>query len=187
VSAPTTDLRDLAAHLGAAVQVGGLVTDIATGGVRLDDGTATARLLLDGEAASLTALLNPGDAISATGIVEQRDELVVVVGDPAALTIAGDPSAPDTEASPQTSPGASAAIAALVAGTNALRGGMGGMSGPGTTTLAGATLLLAGLAGLVAAAAHRSRERRRLRARILGRLEALAGAETVVATVANGG
>ncbi len=180
VSAPVADLSDLAAHLGEAITVGGLVTDLETGGVRLDDGTATVSLVLDGEAGSLVALLNPGDAISATGIVEQRAELVVVVADPGALAIAGDPAAVAADADPvasanQGSADASAVAAALAVNANALGGGM---AGPGPATMAGGTLFLAGIAGLVAVAAHRSRERRRLRARILTRLASLAAPET---------
>ena len=191
-AAPTTDLSNLAAHLGDTVAVGGLVTDLETGGVRLDDGTATARIVLDGDAGGLVALLNLGDAISATGTVEQRDELVVVVKNAAELVVAGDPTAgTDAQDPADTSPAPSAwnatpgtdTPAALAANASTL--GL-GTAGPGAGWLAAGTLLLAGLAGLVAALAHRGRERRRLRARILSRLEALGGPETSVGMVPKG-
>jgi hypothetical protein len=46
--------------------------------------------VLAGDAADLVALLEPGDALNVTGVVERRDELVVVVSDPADLVLVGD-------------------------------------------------------------------------------------------------
>ena len=43
------------------------MTGVDVDGVRLDDGTATARIVLEGAAAELAALLQPGDALNATG------------------------------------------------------------------------------------------------------------------------
>ena len=43
---------------------------VADGGIRLDDGTATARVVLSGSAADLLPMLRPGDALNATGTVE---------------------------------------------------------------------------------------------------------------------
>jgi hypothetical protein len=198
--APAADIRDLAAHIGTTVQVGGLVTDLEAGGVRLDDGTGTARIVLEGEAAMLVALLNPGDAVTVTGTAEQRDEVVVVVTDPAALTLAGDPTAGDPtagdptagdpaaapEASPETTEAkAQASNSAFGAGAAFLRG-TDGTPGPGAPALAGGTLALAALAGVVAAAANRGRERRRLRTRVLARLEALSTPDSAPGSPAEG-
>ena len=67
--APTTDLRDLATRAGERVRVGGLVTGATADGLRLDDGTATATLVLQGDASDLAALVTPGDALDAVGVV----------------------------------------------------------------------------------------------------------------------
>ena len=93
---PTTDptiedvaLANLGDRIGATVRVGGIVTGVDAVGVRLDDGTATARLVLEGEAATLTALLVPGDTLNATGTPEARAEVVFVVTDPAGIVLLG--------------------------------------------------------------------------------------------------
>ncbi len=84
------DLRDIAAHLGKRVRVGGLVTDIGADGVRLDDGTSGALLVLEGDATDLLTVLEPGDALNATGTPDQRDETVLVVADAADIELVGD-------------------------------------------------------------------------------------------------
>ena len=62
----------------------------------LDDGTTTGRLVLRAAALDLLPLLEPDDAINATGRVEQlEDGPAVVVDDPGAIVQAGDPQAPD--------------------------------------------------------------------------------------------
>ncbi|HET8786988.1 MAG TPA: hypothetical protein VFM38_15245, partial [Candidatus Limnocylindrales bacterium] len=83
------DLVDLGDVVGQVVRVGGLVADLRVDGFLLDDGTATARVVLVDEAASLAGLIEPNDAVNVTGRVEQQadDELVVVVGDPAAVVL----------------------------------------------------------------------------------------------------
>ena len=86
------DLANLADALGEQVRVGGLVTDLEPRGVRIDDGTASALVLLEGEAAQLLPLIEPGDAVNASGTVESVDgELAVVVTDPAGIALAADP------------------------------------------------------------------------------------------------
>jgi len=56
---PDADLVTLDAHVGARVRVGRLIVALLPDGARLDDGTATARLVLAGTAGDLIALLNP--------------------------------------------------------------------------------------------------------------------------------
>ena len=63
----TSRSPSLGDRLGGTVRVGGLVTAVDAGGIRLDDGTATARVVLEGAAADLASLLQPGDALNATG------------------------------------------------------------------------------------------------------------------------
>ena len=84
------DLRDIAAHVGQRVRVGGLVTDVGADGVRLDDGTSGALLVLEGDATDLLTVLEPGDALNATGTPDQRDETVLVVADAADIELVGD-------------------------------------------------------------------------------------------------
>ena len=166
---PGVDLRDLASRVGQLVRVGGLVTAVEADGFQLDDGTDSARVVLTGDAADLAAVVGPGDALNAEGTVELRDGPVLVVSDPAALVLAGD------LGGAEATPGASPAIAAPVA----LRSPAPGVfAGGGPATDAGGavalTIVVAGIvagAGLAAFAARRLHDRRRLRARILERLE----------------
>jgi hypothetical protein len=78
---PDTDLAALAEHLGAQVRVGGLVAAASADGVDLDDGSATAHLVFRGDAVELLPYLRTGDAIAATGRVEQLDGAFVVIVD----------------------------------------------------------------------------------------------------------
>ena len=72
------------------VRVGGLVTAVEPDAFRLDDGTATATVVLEGPAAGLAALLQPGDAVNAIGTPDVRGEVVLVVSDPAGVVLLGD-------------------------------------------------------------------------------------------------
>ncbi len=173
VPAGDIDLRDLAAHAGERVRVGGLVAAIEAGGVRLDDGTAEALIVLGGDAAGLTASLQVGDALNATGTPEIRDEPVLVVDDAAGIELVGDlagavvPSdaGPSVEAATIASDGEQPAApvrAAFAAGLglDSVWTGLG-------------TLVLVGVASVGVTLARREHGRRLLRARIGARLEAL--------------
>ncbi len=175
-SVPTADLRDLGTRVGERVRVGGLVTAATVDGLRLDDGTATVTLVLSGDASDLAALVAPGDALDAVGTVEVRDEPVVVVGDPADVTLVGDLGGAEAEAS--------AAAEVTVLDT----------ASPAISTVAAAEELQAGavvpLPALLAAAtaaatlvARQSRSRRRLRERIRRRLDAWAASGRASGTV----
>jgi hypothetical protein len=179
-------LRDLATGVGRLVRVGGLVTMLEPGGVRLDDGTATALVVLEGEAAGLLALLQPGDTVNATGTPDERDEVVLVVTDPAALVLVGDLG---TGGSPSDAPGLAAAfrdvppvgppvdeaIAVLDATRDAPPLGVG----------LGALAFVAGL-GFGLAAWRATIRRRRVAARIQSRLEAFAAPVAPPATPSEG-
>ncbi len=85
------DLAELAAHLGETVRVGGLIIDLEADGVTIDDGTAVALVLLVDAAAEHLPLLEPDDAINATGRIERRGAgFAVVVRDPAGIARVGD-------------------------------------------------------------------------------------------------
>jgi uncharacterized protein YdeI (BOF family) len=100
------DLADLGSLVGALVRVGGLVVDLRPDGFTLDDATAIAPVALTGDADELAALVEPGDAINATGRVERRadDELAVVVDDPAALVLGSALGAADASVQPDSTP-----------------------------------------------------------------------------------
>jgi hypothetical protein len=87
---PDTDLATLSEHLGEVVRVGGLVTAVMGDGLRLDDGTAVARLVLDGDATVLLPHIRPGDALAARGIVRRAgEELEIEVATAADLVRVG--------------------------------------------------------------------------------------------------
>jgi hypothetical protein len=88
---PDVDLANLGGHVGETVRVGGLVAELAADGFTLDDGTAIGRVVLTGEAADYLPLIDPGDALNATGRVEKDgEEPRVVVTDAAGLVRVGD-------------------------------------------------------------------------------------------------
>ena len=84
------DLARLAGLEGRRVRVGGLV--VANDGVQVvvDDGTATGALRLAGDAAMLLPLLEPGDAIAATGRVLPGPEARIEVRSAGDVTRLGD-------------------------------------------------------------------------------------------------
>jgi hypothetical protein len=102
------DLATLAEHLGERVRVGGLVVAPTADGFTLDDSTAEATIVLADDAADFIGLLEPGDAVNATGTVERRDgRLIVVVRTGAGLVRIGDlgQALPiETTATPEPSP-----------------------------------------------------------------------------------
>ncbi len=111
---PLVDLRNLASYRGRQVQVGGLVSQVSGSVVSLDDGTASGRLIIQGEAAPYLDLIEVGDPIEVDGLVEADasgpyllvtdPEGVIQTGDPGAI----EPASPDpgaASASPGKSPG----------------------------------------------------------------------------------
>ena len=166
---PTVDLSALGARVGQRVRVGGLVAEVTADGLRLDDGTASALIVLEGDAADLAALIGPGDALDAVGTVEARTGPVLVVGDPADVTLVGDlggdattPPAAAFMAGPESVP-PDAATTATAGGSPSLAAG---------AVLAG---VLASAAAAGAVGARRVRERRHLQRRLRRRLATLGG------------
>jgi hypothetical protein len=171
-SATDIDLRDLEAHVGERVRVGGLVTSVQVDGVRLDDGTSEALLVFDGDAPELLGRLRVGDAVNATGVPEQRDGPVLVVAGAADVELVGELGAADPLSSGATQAAAMApgdwpeptlapvrAVLAPGLGLDFLATGLG-------------MLVLVSLASVAVTLARRERSRRVLRARIVARLEA---------------
>ena len=85
------DLGQLAEHFGGTVRVGGLIESLSAEGVTLDDGTGTALIVLEGDAAGFLPLLRPGEAVNAIGRVEgDRAHPHVLVADGAGLVRVGE-------------------------------------------------------------------------------------------------
>ena len=163
------DLRDLAAHLGERIRVGGLVTGLEADGLRLDDGTAVVRVVLTDPAAEVLDLVTPGDAVNVVGTPEERDgDLVLVVSDPGDVSQASALGAPAAAVSGE--PGGSVEPDES---HDPVRASMGGLvldpasAGLGTLTLVAALSVAVTLA-------RRHRAQRLLRRRIVARLEAFA-------------
>ena len=172
------DLRALAASVGRTVRVGGLVVEQTSDGATIDDGTAVGRIVLAGPAADLIPLLEPGDAVNATGRVERRGkDVVVAVSDPAGLARIGDATAtPEPSAEPSAGPSAATRREASVAGTrDAGRLGM-----PGTAGIA--SLVLVSAASAAVTLLRRRRTRRRLFAAVAARLSSVSGTTSPAAT-----
>jgi hypothetical protein len=174
-AAPDANLADLASVAGRTVRVGGLVGDLLPGGFTLDDGTATGSVVLEGAAADLLPLIEPGDAINVVGRVESTGRgWTLVVADPAGIVLAGDPVAPGP--SPDTAANGSAVPTDDSASHGDTRSA-------GLTSIPGLDAGIAGLGTLAALTAasvavtllRRRHLRRLLTARMAVRLAAFGG------------
>jgi hypothetical protein len=174
-AAPDANLADLPSVAGRTVRVGGLVGDLLPGGFTLDDGTATGSVVLEGAAADLLPLIEPGDAINVVGRVESTGRgWTLVVADPAGIVLAGDPVAPGP--SPDTAANGSAVPTDDSASHGDTRSA-------GLTSIPGLDAGIAGLGTLAALTAasvavtllRRRHLRRLLTARMAVRLAAFGG------------
>jgi hypothetical protein len=177
-SAVDVDLVELETFIGRRVRVGGLVVDLRADGFSLDDGTAIGRVILRGEAVERLSLVEPDDALNATGRVEMTpDGAVVVVDDPGGIVLAGDPvatRAPDP--SPVASPVLASADPAGGGRSAGLLAGFGGAPWPVDPGAAGLGSLIAISAlSLVVTLLRRAHARRVFAARIAARLVTFAG------------
>jgi hypothetical protein len=176
-AAPAADLVDLDGLVGATVRVGGLVVDLRPDGFTLDDGTATGRVVLRGAALELLPLIEPDDALEATGHVESSpDGAVLVVDDPAGIVQASDPLAAAPSAPPAAAPLAVGAGSSGPPSATSRFAGLGvGPFGfdPGAAGLG--TLLVVSALSVAVTVLRRERVRRRMAARIAGRLATFAG------------
>jgi hypothetical protein len=78
------ELAELGEHEGALVRVGGLVVSWTAGRVVIDDGTATAAIILPSDAATLTADIRRDDPLNAVGAVKRDGESWAIAPDSAA-------------------------------------------------------------------------------------------------------
>jgi hypothetical protein len=169
---PDVDLATLADHVGQTVRVGGLVEELAPDGFLLNDGTAIGQVALTGEAAEYLPLVEPGDALNATGRVEASgDHFRVVVTTAAGLVRVGDPTADAAVSGAVTT--AAGAVASGPPASSRLAGGLLGPVEPGTAGVAGVVLVSA--LSLAVTAVRRRRARRLLAARVGARLAGIAG------------
>jgi len=155
--------------------------------VVLDDGSASAVLVLEGEATELAALLAPADAVNAVGTVQLRDgEAVLIVTDPATVSLVGDLGGEDdASGSPEAFGVAAPSADSGAAGPTDLGGAMPARARGGTPVVAGLIGLLVALALGAATAARRALlARRRTRARIQARIDAIAAQPASVTEVA---
>ena len=178
ISAPDADLVDLDTRIGGLVRVGGLVVDLEPDGFTLDDGTAIGRVVLRGPALERLALIEPDDALNAIGRVEAGTAgAIVVVDDPAGIIQAGDPIAAAPGASPEASVGPSTAPSGTPGTLGGAAGRLAGLGGtlPFDAGIAGlGTLAAISAASVAVTLLRRASSRRRLSARIAGRLATFA-------------
>ena len=181
------DLADLGGRIGRTVRVGGLVVATAEASVFIDDGTATGELRLLGEATALVTLLEPGDAVSATGRVAAGtaggNGATVEVADPSRRRAARRSRRGAPVSRSRSRPSGSRGRTAAAPGPPPIRrpgvpASLPARIGPRAPAwpapVLGTALVL--LLALPAAtiAVRRRRDRRRLAARIAGRLAGLA-------------
>jgi hypothetical protein len=169
---PNVDLADLSAHVGSVVRVGGLVTELLADGFLLDDGTAIGRIALVGAAAEYLPLLEPGDALNATGRVERDgEEYRVLVEDAAGIVRVGDPTLEPIAAAPAGGTRREQSDSRSPEPAEQLAGGLLGPDDPGTAGIVGIVLVSA--ASLAVTVLRRQQARRRLAARVAARLATL--------------
>ena len=174
------DLIELVGFAGTVVRVGGLVVDLRDDGFTLDDGTTIGRVVVRGAALERLVLIEPEDALNATGRVEiTPDGAQVVVDDPGGISLAGDPVAdspkPDASSAASDEPSPTAAAAWVAGLGDGPWSGGAGMAGLGS-------LLAISAASVAVTLLRRQRSRRRLAARIGTRLAALTGTHLAVLT-----
>jgi hypothetical protein len=166
---PDTDLAALLDHVGARVRIGGVVARLAAGGFDLDDGTAIARVELEGDMAPLAASLHEGDAVAATGIVKLvAGSPTVVVGDDGSLLRVGSLG----QALPIDGAGHDAAATDGEAGTGSMTADTVGL-GPNGAPMSLLALAAISALSVLATLVRRRLVRRRLRVALVARLATL--------------
>ena len=169
---PTVDLSALQERLGATVRVGGLVDALRADGFVLDDATATAPVVVTGDAAVLLPLVEPGDAINAIGTVRAgATGPVVEVDDPAGLMLLSQPTPPRSP-TPSAVPTSDEAVPEGRVQAAGLGEDVGAIPGLGAGALSAALMTLISIAVTLLRRRH---AQRLLAARVAVRLAALAG------------
>ncbi|MFL5716314.1 MAG: lamin tail domain-containing protein [Chloroflexota bacterium] len=185
--ASDADLVDLDSVVGHIVRVGGLVVELGADGFSLDDGTAVGRVVLRGEALDQLALIEPDDAVNATGRVEAAaGGAVVVVDDPGGIVLAGAPIPAAPSGPPDPSPPGAVGAASSDASSpppDAAPGaarfaGFGGSLPLGAGAAGLGTLLAVSAASVAVTLVRREHARRRVATHVAGRLATFVGAAT---------
>ena len=160
--------------------MGGLVVQLTVDGFVLDDGTATGRIVLAGEAATYLGLIEPTDAIEVIGrvVLDEAGPRLVVEAGADVLRVGGlgasvEPEASGAASSASTIP----SVADPSSGTVARSAGLGGL--PDLTVAGAGWLALVMGLSVAVTLARRRRTRRALAARIAARLAAVAGPRAV--------
>lgn len=175
-----TDLVDLGNHVGEPVKVAGLISALTPDGFVLDDGTATATVVLSNDALDLEPYLAVGDALAASGTVTlDGDQLRIRVTAAVDLVRVGDlgqampvTGSPDPKAASASGDPATTGVGAGAdSGNGPTLAGLHELDGVGPFGF-GLMLLLTGVS-LVTTLLRRQHERRRVRAIILARLASL--------------
>ena len=121
VGAATTSvgIGSLSAYIGRTVTVAGLVTKTASGTATIDDGTGEVRVG-GSAAADALAMLEPGDAIEVTGLLEQDEGGLIIKADPLSVVdLPGDRGDATTTAGDQVDLAAGVSAAATAPSTAA--------------------------------------------------------------------
>ena len=164
-------VSSLASYVSRTVTVAGLVTATDSGTATIDDGTGAVRL--GGRAAAgEIAMLQPGDAIEATGLVIRDTSGLIIEADPASLvSLSLGPAGPADDGAPavQGSGAVSRATARPPAIPVAIRDAPGRSSYPQAPVLAGLLIVLCFLTvGIVVIAVRHGRAREGLGFRAAG-------------------
>jgi hypothetical protein len=170
---PDVDLARLDENVGRRVRVGGLIVEVGPDGFVLDDGTAAARISLEGEAAVYLALLEPTDAINVTGVVRRTgSDYEVATSAGADIARVGGPGL--TASNGAVARDAATGPADATSARPIARRGLLGLDGGLVTPLAGlGSLAAVSFASILVTLLRRRRTSRRLAARVIERLAAL--------------
>jgi hypothetical protein len=150
-------IDSLSNYLGRTVTVSGLVTDTTGSTATIDDGTGEVRL--GGPAiGDVLSMLEPGDAIEVTGVVEQDGEGLLVEASPESVVevpgARGSASGSGSEDGQLHGTSTRTSAASLAASTSMLRTSSGGLAPVGPAILA-AFLLIGALAAAAFVATRR--------------------------------
>jgi hypothetical protein len=184
-AAGKVEIGSLAAHIGENVTVAGLVTDTTTTTATVDDGTGS--VVVEGAAAAeALSMLEPGDAIEVTGLVWRDDSGLTIEADRDSIVAlpggrSGDPSA--KTASLATVAATRRDAETVASGASPVGSNAAGPSARIATSyteppnwailMAVLVLFLATVAGVLVAAAHTGRLRRRANMEGRGKRKAL--------------
>jgi len=156
------EIDSLSAHVGKTVTVAGLVTETASDTATIDDGTGQVRIG-SASAADVLTVLEPGDAIEATGLVREDYQGLIIEADPASIVDLPGEAAPTADSGliGLVTGGPTPPAATSQAATASMRGASPGAAPPnGVALLAVLLLILLVAPGAVVLARHGGKLRR---------------------------